>query len=146
MSKRLSLIAALVMLACGCAAFLLSDPYDPAFDAALEDFRKNTDTFFEDLGRAAATPDGDWERFEPAYRSLEADLNRLTQQAMLRPGNTSLLQSLDLVRQNLAACEELHRDGITPAEVTVVRRLIDTQVRMLLELEHARSGSGKEAV
>lgn len=138
MKKRVSLIAALVMLACGCAAFLLSSPYDPAFDAALEDFRKDTDTFFEDLGRAAGTPDGGWERFEPTYRALESDLSQLAQQAMVRSGNTSVLQSLAFVRQNLAACEDLHRDGITPAEVSVVRRLVSTQVRMLVEHERAR--------
>ena len=143
MSKRLSLLAALLVLSCGCAALLLSSPYDPAFAAALEDFGKNTDTFFEDLARTAGTPDGGWERFEPSYRALEADLNQLTQQAMVRRGNTPLLQSLDLVRQNLDACEQMHRDGITPAEVSVVRRLVSTQVRMLLQLEQARR---KEAV
>jgi hypothetical protein len=142
MNKRLSLLAALLMLSCGCAAFLSSSPDDPAFDAALEDFGKDADSFFEDLGNVAGTPEGEWDRFEPAYRALEADLDRLTQQAMVRRGNTTLLQSLDLVRRNLAGYEQLHRDGITPAEVTVVRRLVATQVRMLVEHERARRKEG----
>jgi hypothetical protein len=141
-SKRLSLLAALLLLSCGCGALWLSSPYDPAYDAALEDFRKGTDAFFEDLGHTAGTPDGGWERYEPAYRALEAKLSRLTQQAILRRGNASLLQSLDLVRQNLQACEGLHRDGITPAEVGVVRQLVSTQVRLLVEVERARRREG----
>lgn len=145
MSKRISLVAALLLLTCGCAALALSSSYDPAYAAALEDFQKEADTFFEDLGRTAGTPDGGWDRFEPEYRALEADLNQLTQRAMVRRGNASLLESLDLVRQNLDACEQLHRDGITPAEAAVVRRLVSTQVRMLIQHERARRGSGKEA-
>ena len=142
MSKRLSLIAALLALFCGCTALMFSDPYDPAFDAALSDFQKDTETFFEDLGRAAGTPEGGWERFEPRYRALETDLGALAQQASVRRGNATMLDSLDLVRQNLAECEELHRDGIAAAEVTVVRRLIATQVRMLIQLEQARRKEG----
>ena len=144
MSKRIPVLAALLLLSCGCAAFLLSSPYDPAFDAAVTGFQKNTGVFFDSLGDAAGTPDGGWERFEPAYRSLETELDALTQQATVRPRNAVILQSLDLIRQNLATCEGLHRDGITPAEVNVVRRLVGTQVGLLLQLERARREPAKE--
>ena len=138
MSKRVALLAFLAVFSCGCAALMFSSPYDPAFASALEEYQKDTDSFFETLGTVAGTPDGRWEHFEPDYRELEVELSRITQQAAVRRGNTTLLQSLDLVRQNFATYEQLHRDGITPAEVTVVRRLIAAQVRMLIQHEQAR--------
>lgn len=144
MSRRIALIAALLValltLACGCAAVWSSPPYDPAFDAALGDFRKDADAFFEDVACAAGTPDGTWEHFEGAYRTLEDELSGLTQQAALGRRGAPAMESLGLVAQNLDAIEAMHRDGITPAEVTVVRRLVDTQVRLLIQLERAKRG------
>lgn len=144
MSGRISLAAAvLAAFCCGCAALPFSSPYDPAFDAALTGFGKDADAFFDDLGRAAGTPEGGWEHFDRAYRSLGAQLDALTRQVMLRDANAATLQALDLVRENLAACETLHRDGIPPAAVRVARRLIAGQVHMLLQLERARRGVGR---
>jgi hypothetical protein len=147
MNARISpALAVLLLLFCGCAALPFSAPYDPAFDAALAGFGKDAEALFDDLGRAAGTPGSGWERFDSAYRSLDAQLDALTQQVILRDGHPSTLEALDLVRENLAACEALHRDGIAPAEVGVVRRLIAGQVRMLLQLERARRGAGKEGL
>ena len=59
--------------------------------------------------------------------------------------NDSTLRALDLLRESFDKVEAMHREGLIPEEVTVLRELVDTQLRLLVQLERAKRGSTAEA-
>lgn len=144
MRTRVSLLLALFTIVCGCAFLSPPPPYDPALDAGLTALEKKVDAFFEDVIRSAGTPGATSAAFAARYEDLDREVDSLRARAAGAGGRGKSLEVFDQLRESLDCVEDAHRDGLTPAEVDIVRKLVDTQVRLLLRLERARQGAPKE--
>jgi hypothetical protein len=137
-------VATLLLFTCACSA-LLPAPYDPAFDAGMVHLRKDVTAFFDEVAACNGTDRGTHSAFSDDYRSFGNRMAALRGQAARHARNGSTLRSLDLLRENFDKVEAMHREGLIPEEVDLLRELVDTQLRLLVQLERAKRGSAGEA-
>ena len=133
-NKALLIVAMLIL---GCSVRFIAE-YDPAIDSKTRQLQTKFDALFEDLDRTAGTPEGAYEHYASRYDALRADIAGLRYDANAQPRNSLTSTSLSLLDDNLHQLEAAHREGIGPAEVPVLRKLFDTQLRMIVELETAK--------
>lgn len=112
--------------------------YDPVVDSNARRLQVKLDALFEELSRTAGTPEGAYELYAPRYDGMRADITGLQHDAASQPHNQLTQTSLSLIDDNLRQLEAAHREGLSPTEVPVLRKLFDTQLRMLVELETAK--------
>jgi hypothetical protein len=141
---RLAVAAALLLFTGACSALLPAAPYDPAFDAGMVDFQKDVTAFFNEVAACNGTGRGTHSAFSDDYRSFGNRMAALRGQAARHARNDSTLRALDLLRENFDKVEAMHREGLIPEEVDVLRTLVDTQLRLLVQLERAKRGSAAE--
>lgn len=137
-SKILMLVAALIL---GCSVRYIAG-YDPAVDGGTRQLQAKFDALFEDLDRTAGTPEGAYEFYASRYDALRADIAGLQWSVDANPRNGLTSTSLSLLDDNLHLLEAAHREGLSRAEVPVLRKLFDTQLRMIVELETAKKREG----
>lgn len=135
-----------VLLAClvvilGCTARFVAD-YDEAVHSGASSLETRLNAFFDDLQRTAGTPAGTYEQFASRYEQLYADIEQLQAQAATHARNGLTTTSLLLLDDNLQQLELIHREGLTPAQVPVLRKTFDAQMRMLVQLEVAKKRDG----
>ena len=132
--KALVVIATLVL---GCSVSYIAE-YNPVIDSNVRELQAKFDALFDDLGRTAGTPDGEYAHYAAQYDALRVDIAALQHESSVMPKNGLTNTSLSLLDDNLHQLEVAHREGIGPAEVPVLRKLFDTQLRMIVELETAK--------
>ena len=143
--SRMAVVVTLFLFTCACSVFRPSAPYDPAFDAGMVHFQKDVTAFFEEVAACNGTDRGTHSAFSGEYRSFSNRMAGLRGQAARHARNDSTLRALDLLRESFDEVEAMHREGLIPEEVTVLRELVDTQLRLLVQLERAKRGSTAEA-
>lgn len=141
---RMAAVAALLLLTCACSALLPAAPYDPAFDAGMVHFQKDVTAFFDEVAACSGTDRGTHSAFSDDYRSFVDRIAALRGQAARQARNDSTLRALDLLGESFDKVEAMHREGLIPEEVDVLRELVDTQLRLLVQLERAKRGSVAE--
>ncbi|HEU4889115.1 MAG TPA: hypothetical protein VFV49_14615 [Thermoanaerobaculia bacterium] len=137
------LLACLIVVA-GCAWQQIAD-YDPSVDQGAVQVQAKLDALFEDLQNSAGTPDGEYEHYASRYDDLRGNVAQLQSQAALQPHNELTSSSLTLLHDNLQQLELAHRHGLTAGQVPVLRKLFDTQLRMLVQLEVAKKRDAASA-
>jgi hypothetical protein len=133
-TTRILLAALVFFLAAACAA---TSDYDPQFDRDLVALRDKVDLFLAQLEQTAGTSEGAYSAHEGFYDELWVSLDALRQRAEVRPTNGPTSTSLAALAGNLRRLEALHRQGLTPAEVPVLRKILGPQFDAL-------SAKGKE--
>jgi hypothetical protein len=137
-------VAALLLLLSACSALLPAAPYDPAFDAGVVHFQKDVTAFFDEVAACNGTGGGTHSAFSDDYRSFVTRVAGLRGQAVRHARNDGTLRALDFLGESLDKVEAMHREGLIPEEVDVLRALVDTQLRLLVQLERAKRGSVAE--
>jgi len=137
MKRNYQLILALAIFVTGCTMRFIAT-HDPAVEGAALQLQSKFTAFFDDLQNTAGTPEGEYERYAAQYADLHAQVGDLQAKAALQSRNQLTNDSLTLLEDNLDILETAHREGLSAAEVPVLRKLIDTQVRMLVQLEVAK--------
>ena len=137
MKRNYQLILALAIFVTGCTMRFIAT-YDPAVESDALQLQSKLNAFFDDLQNTAGTPEGEYDRYAAQYADLHAQLGDLQARAALQSRNQLTNDSLTLLEDNLVILETAHREGLSAAEVPVLRKLIDSQVRMLVQLEAAK--------
>ena len=138
MHKRLkAILLAAVTSIIGCSSYFIAQ-YDPAIDSGATQLQEKVGDFLGELEQTSGTPEGEYENNVAHYEELRGDIQVLRDQASQQRGNTLTIQSLDLIANNLDKLESMHADGISAEELAIVRKLFDTQFRMLVKLETAK--------
>ena len=137
MKRYYQIVLAFAIFVTGCAVRYVAT-YDPTIESDTLELRSELNTLFDDLQCTAGTPEGAYDRYAPQYADLHIRVADLQARAALQSRNQLTHESLAFLSDNLAILETTHREGLTPAEVPVLRTLIDTQVQMLLQLETAK--------
>ena len=140
--RRTPLVLGLALLLVGCVTRLA--PYDERLDLGAAALQSKIVRFFDVLQQAKGPEERAFGNHAVFYESARADLDALRIQAGSDPGNEQTRRSIELLAKSLASLEELHRKGLSGAELPVLRKLIETQVRMLLQLESAKKREGTE--
>ena len=141
--RRAPIALTLALLFAGCS-LLPSAAYDPVFDAALVDFQTDSRAFFDQVAAGSGTGPGAYSAFSDDYHTFSERLAGLRAMAAQHQRNESTLQSIDLLQQNFTRIEAVHRDGLVREEVELLRAVIDTQVRLLIQLERDKRGAKPE--
>ena len=144
MTSRRFLILLFCLLPFGCALFS-APSYDAELDRGATALQSKLNAHFDELQRTTGTPEGAWEHHASFYESVRADLTILFQRADTQPGNDTTVRSLALLATNVAEVEAVHRAGLSPREIPILKQLLDMQLRMLTKLEQAKKRSPKEA-
>lgn len=137
MKRHWQISLALAVLIVGCSAQRIAG-YDETLDRGAAGLHAKFNGLFDDLQRTAGTPDGTYERFAAQYDQLRVDIAELQSRAALQSNNQLTNTSLMLLDDNLHQLEVAHRDGLTAGEVPVLRKLFDSQLRSLVQLETAK--------
>jgi hypothetical protein len=132
-----AIVIAAVTSVVSCSAWFIAE-YDAAVDHGAVQLQQKVDGLLDDLEQTAGTPEGSYDAYADLYLELHDDVETLRAEAATRRGNDLTLQSLQLIEQNLGKLERMHAEGITAEEIGVVRTLLDTQFRMLVQLENAK--------
>jgi len=137
MKRHDRIILACLIIVAGCTGQYIAD-YDQSVDQGAVQLQAKFNSLFDDLQSSAGTPDGEYEHYSSRYDDLRGDIAQLQSQAVLQPHNELTSTSLTLLHDNLQQLELAHRDGLTAGQVPVLRKLFDTQLRMLVQLEVAK--------
>lgn len=133
MRARLTLLlfVAVVLLA-SCAGNTVKDP---AFGTDLAALQQKVDAFLANLETVAGTTDGDFAGHAAFYPEVREEVASLQRRAANIPGNAAILAGLAGIAENLQHLESLHRQGVSPAEVPVLRNLLGVQFNALSQSE-----------
>ena len=136
--KLATLIAALLLaILAGCMSRVA--PYDPSIADGLAGLQSSTGRFFDQLQQVIGTPDADWVRHAGWYEETRAEIASLRVRASAHgAANDATLDALALLDQSVAELETAHAEGLSAAEIPVLRTLFDSQLRMLVQLEAAK--------
>ena len=139
-----ALLTIVVFALAGGCIFRTIAPYDDRVARGLHDLESRVTSFFDDMQSQAGTPNGSWESFADCYDAIRGDLALVRVQAAARDHNELTLRSLDLLKASVDDLEAMHQTGVTSREIAIVRSLIETQMRMLHELERGKKGAPPE--
>lgn len=137
MQKRIPVAVALFIGLLSCVPRYIAE-YDAAIDHGAADLQKQFALHFASLRSTAGTPAGEYVHYMDQYQRLHAAIDDLRQQALRQPRNELTVRSLSFLEANLDEMETAHRAGLTAAELPVMQRLFDHQLRMLVQLEVAK--------
>lgn len=112
-----------------CSSYFIAE-YSAVVDHGATELQQKVGRFLGDLERGDADPE--------FYAEARGDLQKLRNVASLQRGNDLTVRSLDLIQSNLDKLEAMHAGGISPKEVGIARTLLDSQFRMLVQLENAK--------
>lgn len=138
MRKRYKAVLLIIgVLAVSCSSYFIAD-YNAVIDGGAVALQRKVDAFLTDLDRTAGTPAADYEHHTERYAELRGDLGILRDVAGRQRGNELTIDSMQLIEDNLGRLESIHAAGVSQQEIAVVRKLLDTQFRMLIQLENAK--------
>jgi hypothetical protein len=134
----IAIIAAVVLaLLAGCVSRVA--PHDAEIAAGLAELQSSHTRFFDELQRTAGTPDAAWECHTAWYEETRARIAALhTRAASYELKNDPTSHSLELLGKSVDELEAAHAGGLSGGEISVLRTLFDSQLRMLIELETAK--------
>jgi hypothetical protein len=125
---RIAIAVIVFLLAAACAA---TAEYDPQFDSQVQALGRNVDSFLTDLEVVVGTPEGDYRLHQPFYDQVWLAFEELQLRAGEQPANGATSGSLNLLSENLHHLERLHREGLTAAEVPILRKILGAQFQAL---------------
>jgi outer membrane murein-binding lipoprotein Lpp len=132
------IIAAVVLaLLAGCVSRVA--PHDAEIAAGLAELQASHARFFDELQRTAGTPDAAWECHAAWYEETRARIAALRTRAEssgLKDDPTP--PALELLDQTLDELEAAHAEGLSSGEISVLRTLLDSQLRALIQRETAK--------
>jgi hypothetical protein len=136
-----TLLFVVALVLASCAGNSVSDPLFGTDIAALQ---QKVDGFLAKLEIVAGTPDGEFARHAPFYTQLRDDIAALRNRAAGLPGNAAALADLDAISENLVQLEALHRQGVSPAELPVLRKLFGIQFALQQSITGQPPLAGKD--
>ena len=137
MRKHAKALLLALVTAVSCSSYFVAE-YNATVGHGATELQQQVNRFLEDLERGAGTPAADYDRTADFYVDARGEIAKLRTAASLQRGNDLTVQSLDLIQNNLDKLEQMHAGGITPREVAIARTLLDSQFRMLVQLENAK--------
>jgi hypothetical protein len=132
-----AIVLAVIASVTSCSAYFIA-AYNPALDHGAAQLQQKVDGLLSELESTAGTPEGAYDVYVDRYQELHGDIETLRTVASSQRGNDLTLQSLQLIDANVDKLERMHAEGITAKEIGVVRTLLDTQLRMLVQLENGK--------
>ena len=141
MRPRLTALFLAALLLASCAGSTTSDP---TFGPEILALQQKVDRFLATFQNGSGS-DGDYAAHALFYVELQKNVTALRNRAASVPGNAAAVADLDGISENLVHLESLHRQGVTPAEVPVLRKLLGTQFNALYQsVTGQTSPAGKE--
>lgn len=145
-ARILGLLTTLLLLL-GCSTFKLVGEYDPQIDQGTTALQREFETFLVMLEASAAEP-GDrvvaYTELRPFYAESRVGISGLRLRADAIERNSLTVQAFDKLAVNLARFEEMHREGITRAEIErLIRPGFNAQFTAILTFELAKRRGGK---
>lgn len=140
-SRWLSCLLVLAALA-GCTTAKLVGDYDEQIDKGTTALQKDVDAFLEKLEASAATQKDNvatYDQHKQFYSDARVAVNGLRVRADATERNSLTVRSFDKLHENINLLEEMHKKGITRAEVSkLIRPAFTQQFTAILTFELAK--------
>jgi hypothetical protein len=141
-SRRAAAVAllALILLALPAGCMPRVARHDAAVAAGLAALQSSNTRFFDALQLTAGTPAASWERHAAWYEETRAEIGALRIQAAAHGArNAPTIDALALLEDSIDELESAHAAGLSAGEIPVLRTLFASQLRMLIQLEAAKT-------
>jgi hypothetical protein len=130
-------ILLLLLSMSGCTIRLISD-YDENTDKEIVDVDRKIESLFLSLEKSAGTNEGEYSRFENAYKDIRVGLNVLKARAVSREKNDIQVQQIDLLLGSLKNMEDLHKGNLTKEQLPPLKTAFIVSIQAILKLEIAK--------
>jgi hypothetical protein len=139
--RHLVLIA---LMLTGCASIRLISEYDEITDRKIAELHEKFARHFVQLERLVGTDEGDYVHFQGFYDEVNADLRILRVRAGVLDKNEIMIQSLDLMEENISNLEALHKLGFRKLdEIIPIRNAFDASFSAMIKFMAALKRDGQ---
>ena len=128
----------------GCANVRLISEYDEKTDTAITSFQRRMETFLTSLERNAGQDQAKYENNTKFYDELKVELSSIRVRAEAIPKNEITVLQIELLEDNMAKLERMHKLGINADDVKPLRIAFNASCTAILKLELAKKRGEKK--
>ena len=122
----------------GCVTVRLIADYDEQIDRGITAFHRATANHLAALEGAIGTADAAYAKHAEFYRQARVDLSSLRVRAAARDRNEITVQQMDLLAEQVATLERMHKEGLQINDIRPLRDHFNAGVTAILKLELAK--------
>lgn len=142
LTRRCAAFALVVALCAGCQPLQLVSDYDEFTDQTVTQLQRRAETLLTTLERTDM-PACSYAQHEDAYLAMAVDLNLLIARNKTRPRNDLTNKQLVLLKDSLAAMEELHQSEgteqcLSEQNIALLRAGLESGFTAIVTLEGAK--------
>lgn len=135
---RIWLVAIAVTLLVGCTNIRLVGDYDKAIDDGVTALQKKTETHLIKITAVSGSKTAPYKGTEGFYQDARIEVSSLRVRADSTTRNSLTVRMLDKLQNNLDRLERMHKEGLTVAEIPVLRGALNSQFTAILTFELAK--------
>jgi hypothetical protein len=140
----LRLFVLMALMFSGCGSIRLISDYDEITDRKIAELHEKFSRHFVQLERLVGTDDGDYMNFQGFYDEVKVDLRILRVRAGVLDKNEIMIQSVDLMEENISNLETLHKMGFRKLEEIIpIRNAFDTSFSAMIKFMAALKRNGQ---
>jgi hypothetical protein len=130
----LRLFVLIALMLSGCASIRLISEYDEITDRKIAELHEKFARHFVQLERLVGSDEGDYLHFQGFYDEVKGDLRILRVRAGVLDKNEIMIQSLDLMEDNISDLEALHKLGFRQLnEIIPIRNAFDASFSAMIK-------------
>lgn len=142
-SRRWAGFALVLLFLIACQPLQLVSDYDEFTDQTVAQLQRRVETLLTTLERTPEMPACSYTQNEDAYLAMAIDLNILIARNKTRPRNGLTNKQLALLKDNLAAMEELHKEEgaeqcLSGENIALLRSGLEIGFNAIVTLEGAK--------
>jgi hypothetical protein len=115
------ILLAVVLAASGCTVRFMAD-YDEQVDTSVTKLQESVETLFVRIESNIGEPEGSYDHLKPLYEEIRVGIGALDVRVSAKTKNEKTIEQVDLLRKNIDALEEMHKEGIQHKDVVATLR------------------------
>ncbi|QRY35531.1 hypothetical protein JVX96_29980 (plasmid) [Variovorax sp. PDNC026] len=135
---RLWLAAMVLGLLAGCTNIRLVGDYDKAMDDGVTALQKKTESHLVRVSAVPGPKAAPYKGTESFYQDARVEISSLRVRADSTARNSLTVRMLDKLQNNYDRLERMHKEGLTVAEIPVLRGALNSQFTAILTFELAK--------
>ncbi|VTU42250.1 MULTISPECIES: hypothetical protein [unclassified Variovorax] len=137
-ATRIWFIALVLSVLAGCADIRLVGTYDKQIDDGVTALQKSTETYLVKLTSGPGDKALPYKGNEAFYGETKVAVSSLRVRADATSRNSLTVRQLDTLQTNYDLFQKMHQDGISKAEIPLVRDGFNSQFTAILTFELAK--------
>ncbi len=130
-----ALFAVSLATGAGCLSIKLVADYDATLDQSITEFQKAMERHLTTLDRQIGTPASDYNNHVSFYDDARVTLSSTRVRACAQSQNEITVQQIDLLIENIAALETMHKQGLNRNDIPPLRNAFNQGCTAILKFE-----------